>query len=166
MEFKGLWYLLLLTFLFAIIYLVLFFGLPKFFGRPGAKLDKRSLFSIALIALLSLGFYFISYTIPDLQLANRFLHAFGGGFLAGLTCFLAVRDSRLQLTKFQCFIITFLIVTALGVGNELLEFFFQTTTGEIFSDTTIDTWLDLTSNTVGALLSLACFTPFVSRHKA
>ena len=99
------------------------------------------------------------------ELANRLLHALGGGALGTLTCYLATKDSKVNITTFQFFIFSFLLVTALGVGNELLEFFLQETTGEIFSNSNIDAWLDLASNTVGALLASAVFVPIFSKLK-
>ncbi len=55
-----------------------------------------------------------------MELSNRVLHVFGGGFLAFLICFLAALDSRVRIRRFQFFLFSFLIVIALGVANEIL----------------------------------------------
>lgn len=154
---------LLLTTLYCLVYAVFFRLFPYFFNQPRPPFSKRSIYSIGIIVALSALAYLISYHIPDIQLGNRFLHAFGGGFLAFLTCWLIVRDTKIKISKFRFFVFSLLIVTALGVGNELLEFFLQTTTGYPFSDSIIDTWLDLTSNTVGALITAVLLTPWLSK---
>ena len=89
-----------------------------------------------------------------------------GGVVAFVMFFLVVRDTRTALTRLQFFILGFLIVTALGVANELLEFFLQQTTGIIFNDDIFDTWLDLFSNTNGALLAGGLLTMLIPRNKA
>ena len=148
---------LLLTALYCFVYVVLFFLFPTFFNQAREKLSKRSLISLGIIILLSFVAYIISYNIANEQIGNRFLHGFGGGFLAFLMCWLVARDTKLKITKFQFFVFSFLIVTGLGVANELLEFLLQSTTSFIFSPTATDTWLDLLSNTIGALIASAIF---------
>ena len=154
-------YLLTLIVLFAVTYRVFFWAFPKFFRVPTAHFGGASVRSILYLVIFSVLAYVISYAIPGYDLGNRFLHAFGGGFLAMLMCFFVVRDTKLPLTKFQFFVFSLLVVTALGVGNELLEFLCQSITGVIFSPTATDTWLDLTSNTVGALIACACLLPWL-----
>jgi len=128
-------------------------------------MHKRDIISLFIIFLISFLVYIIAFRIPNEQLSNRFLHAFGGGFLAFLICFLIVKNTNLQLTKFQFFIFSFLLVTAMGVTNEILEFFLQNYAGFIFSASVNDTWLDLISNAVGALIAGAVLVPFVNRTK-
>ncbi len=82
--------------------------------------------------------------------------------MAFMVCFLVVKDSKLPVTKFQFLIFSALIATALGVANELLEFFLQHYFGFISAASVTDTWLDLLSNTVGILLASICFVPFIS----
>jgi hypothetical protein len=120
---------------------------------------------VIIIGVLSIVSYWISFLIPDVQFSNRFLHAFGGGFLGFLVCFLAVKDNNLKIDRFRFFVFSFLIVIALGVANELMEFILQTYTHFIFSPTSTDTWLDLASNLVGIILAAAIFVPFVSRKR-
>ncbi len=159
MEIASILYTFVLAALYAAVYLFLYFFLPVFFQQKTQPLAKRSADSIGLIVLLSLAIFVLTAAVQDQEISNRLLHIFGGGFLALTTCFLVVRDTKLKITKFQFFVISFLIVTALGVGNELLEFLLQSTTGTIFSPTPTDTWLDLLSNTIGALLASACLIP-------
>ncbi len=158
-------YLLLLIVLFCVAYIVLFRAFPAFFGAPKPRMSAQSVRSIIYLVIASALAFAISYAIPDQDLGNRFLHAVGGGFLAFFTCFLAGRDSKTLIHNSRFIILSLLIVTALGVGNELLEFFLQSTTGIIFSPSATDTWLDLTSNTVGALIAAACLVPLVGRAK-
>ena len=81
--------------------------------------------------------------------------------MAIVVCFLAIKDSGVRVRKFQFLIISILVATALGVMNEILEFFLQNYFGFISSATVNDTWLDLISNTVGILIATTILTPFV-----
>ena len=162
MDFNPIFAIMLMA-IFCATYFVLFFGFPLFFRVNSPSPGKASLKSILYIVLLSLLIHIISFSITDIALGNRILHAFGGGFLAFLMCWLVVRDTKIQITRFQFFVFSFLIVTALGVGNEILEFIMQSITGTIFAPTILDTWLDLCSNTVGALIAAACFVPAIGR---
>ena len=137
-----------------------YFGLTYlFWGFFEDKLPpafrRRSLYSILGISVFMLIVFTGVYLMPsmDLGIGNRILHACGGGFLAYVVCFLVVRDSGLRISRFRFFIFTFLVVTALGVANEMLEFQLQSTTSLIFSPTPTDTWLDLASNLVGSLIA-------------
>jgi hypothetical protein len=164
-NYGGYFYLLLLTAIYGLTYVGLYYLFPLFFTQKTAPLAKRSWISIAWIIGLSLAIYVVSNTIPSIALGNRVLHTFGGGFLAFLTCFLVVRDTKLEIARLQFFIFSFFVVTTLGVGNEVLEFFFQNVTTVVFADTISDTWLDLVSNTVGILLASAALLPLLGRKK-
>ena len=144
---------------FGLTYLYLGF----FEGILPPAFRRRSLYSILGISICMLAVFTGVYLMPsmDIGIGNRILHAFGGGFLAYLVCFLVVCDSGLRISRFRFFIFTFLVVTALGVANEMLEFLLQSTTGLIFSPTPTDTWLDLASNLVGTLLAAVPLTYFV-----
>jgi len=146
---------------FCFVYGFLYLLFPLFFNNSLASLTKRSLLSITSIILIWIAVWHISGQIPDLDWSNRFLHVFGGGFLSSLICFLAILDSRLSITKFRFFVFSFLIVLSLGVANEILEYFLQEFTSLSFANTANDTWMDLISNTVGALIALVCLTPFI-----
>jgi Sec-independent protein secretion pathway component TatC len=156
-------YLILISVSLCILYFVLFFIFPELFNQERRKIESSSFVSILLILLLSFLGYFIAFNISDTELSNRFLHGFGGGFMAFLVCFLIVRDTRLKINKFQFFVLSILIVTALGATNEILEFFLQNYVGFVFATTINDTWLDLISNAVGSLLATGCFVPFINR---
>lgn len=108
--------------------------------------------------------YIVSFSIHDKQLSNRVLHAFAGGFTAFAVNFLAARDAKVEIGRMRFFIFAILIVTAMGVGNELIEFFLQKYYHFIFSPTVYDTWLDLFSNLIGTLIAGMVFNPFVKRH--
>jgi hypothetical protein len=158
-------YLIAITLSLYVSYFALFFVFPFFFENRQAKIGLKSLVSVGLIFILSFLGYFIAFNIQDPELSNRFLHGFGGGFMALLVCFLVVKDSNLQIRKFQFIIFSLLVVAALGVVNEILEFFLQNYTGMVFSTSVNDTWLDLISNTVGMLIAVISFTPFVNIKK-
>ncbi|MES2623172.1 MAG: hypothetical protein V4576_02060 [Patescibacteria group bacterium] len=155
-------FLLFITFLLCVTYTVLFYFFPFFFNE-NKQVVKPKLFSYLLIIALSIIGYYISFNIPDPIFANRFLHGFGGGFMAFFTCFLAARDSKITSGKLRFFILSALIVTALGVGNEILECILQYYNIMISADTINDTWLDLISNTTGMLIASMCFVSFISK---
>ncbi len=141
-------------------YFILLALFPIFFGQKITVSRRKPWLSLALIVIVSLLAYTANFSIQNLWLANRILHIFGGGFAGFLACFLAARDSRIQITKFQFFVFSVLIVLALGTANELLEFFLQEYFGFISATTVTDTWLDLASNTVGIIIASICFVPF------
>lgn len=159
------YYLIAITGFLCLAYVVLFFLFPYFFKSPRASVGINSLVSMFWVVLFSLAIYAIDSWIPDPWLANRFLHAMGGGFAAFLVCFFVVRDRKMALGKVQFVVFSILIVIALGVANEILEFVLQNTTKMVFADSINDTWLDLISNTVGALLAALCLTSWIRHRK-
>jgi len=165
MHWTSIAYPLILALGYGLIYIALYFFFPHFFSQRAAKLNKQQLFSIPILIFLSLLMWQVSVSMANQELANRLLHAVGGGVLASLACFLAAKDSRVKITKPQFFILTILIVTALGVANELAEFFLQLTTGEVFAPTIVDTWLDLLSNTLGVLAATMALTLLLNNKK-
>lgn len=126
-------------------------------GRP-VRLSWGAAGAIALFAILSDAG---SATIRDWQLANRALHVFGGGFAAYLACVFAARAAGLTIGRARFFVVAALVVTALGVGNELVELVLQRYFGLTFAAGPLDTWLDLASNTVGIALAALILAPFV-----
>lgn len=157
-------YLVFMTLSLCVTYFVIFNYSPLFFNTSAVKISSKSFKSVAFIASLSLLGYLIAFNIPDLELSNRFLHGFGGGFMAFLVCFLAIKDSKLPIKKFQFFVFSILIVVTLGVANEILEFFLQNYFDVIASSSINDTWLDLISNIVGATIAGICFTQLINRE--
>jgi hypothetical protein len=158
-------YLLIITFVLCSIYFFLFCFLPIFFGKEMDKISKKAVSSVIIILAVSFFVYYLSFTISNIEIANRILHIFGGGFLAFWVCFLAVYDGRLKINKFQFFIFTILFVTALGVLNEIIEFFLQNYAHMMMAPDINDTWLDLISNTIGLIFASLIFVPFVNRQK-
>jgi hypothetical protein len=155
-------YLIAITVFLCIAYFVLVQFFSYFFEHKLAKIPSGAFLSLVIIAVLSFVGHIVSYSIPNPELGNRVLHAFGGGFMAFLTCFLVVKDIKLKISKFQFFILSMLIVTALGVGNELLELLLQTFKVLVFAGHVYDTWYDLVSNTVGSLIAAVCFVPYIN----
>lgn len=148
-------YLFFLLFAMCSAYFGLTYLYWAFFeGRLPPPFRRRSLYSILGISVFMLLVFMGVYLSPsmDIGIGNRILHAIGGGFLAYIVCVVAVRDSGLRIRGMRFFIFSFLIVTALGVANEMLEFLLQSYTPLVFSPTVTDTWLDLASNLVGTLL--------------
>lgn len=160
----GNYYLVAMTLIFGATYLTLYFLLPFLLGQKPVSMSRRSLYSIFLIIGLSIATSFVASLIPDLALGNRFLHAIGGGFLAMLTCVLVARDTKIDIQASRFTILALLIVTALGVGNELAEFALQLLTDFPFTDSLIDTWLDLLSNTAGALIASVLLLPIIKKR--
>jgi uncharacterized membrane protein YgaE (UPF0421/DUF939 family) len=154
------WYLVFITLALCATYFILLALFPIFFAQKVTLPRRKPWISLALIIAISVLSYVASFLIPNLEIANRILHIFGGGFTAFFMCFLAVRDSGVRISKFQFFVFSFLIVLALGTANELFEFFLQEYFGYISAATVTDTWLDLASNVVGIILASICFVPF------
>ena len=94
-------YLVFMTLSLCVTYFVIFNYSPLFFNTSAVKISSKSFKSVAFIASLSLLGYLIAFNIPDLELSNRFLHGFGGGFMAFLVCFLAIKDSKLPIKKLK-----------------------------------------------------------------
>lgn len=158
-------YLVFLTIVFCLTYVALQFLYGYLFGGGPNARTKISPISIGIIAIWSVLSFLASASIEDDWISNRLLHALGGGFLGIVTCFLAARDGRAAISRFQFFVFGILVVTALGVGNEIMEFMLQMTTDMIFATGVFDTWLDLVSNTVGALAASAVLLPFIRGFK-
>jgi hypothetical protein len=135
-----------------------------FFDKKPPVFHSGTARSLTVIVLCALGVYLLTRVIADPWLSNRIQHAIGGGFFTTLVCFLAVRDTRSSIGRFQFFIMTALVVTSLGVLNELAEFFLHMQGRMIMSPDILDTWFDLASNTVGIVAALAILTPFVGKR--
>jgi hypothetical protein len=146
-----------------ILYIVFFFLFQKLFGKNEkiSRLKKRSFASIALLVITSVVVYVVSYyVIPDRELGNRFLHAFGGGFTLFLMCLLAMRDADVMISRKIFFITCFIVVTVFGTCNEIIEIILQYYTDFLFSPTLFDVALDITSNTLGFFIASLCLVRF------
>lgn len=146
-------------------YFVLSAAVPWFFEVPRPPLGKKSLMSVCIIVLWIALVSVIVYFVPSVFWANRIQHAFGGGFLELFICFRAFKDTGVAISPIRFFLLAGMLVTTLGVANEIMELFFQVTIHFIFADSIYDTWLDLLSNTVGATLGGLVFAPFISRKQ-
>jgi hypothetical protein len=139
--------------LYAIAYFALFYLLPLFWNQPRHSLPKRwwrtiTFFIVAILVILILSEFIIRG-----EMGNRLQHTAGGGILAFYLYFCAMRDAHIRITPLQFLIFGLLTVTALGVANELMEFFMQSFHIHTSAITAIVTWLDLTSNTIGATIA-------------
>lgn len=153
-------YLLLISLGMGLAYLLLLQVYQYFFKGVFYKYQIRNCWSLLIIVLSSFLINIIAVSVPDLELGNRLMHAFGGGFMVFMVCFFVVRDLKLSLHLFQYLLFGLLIVMSLGILNELLEFYLQIFRGRIFATTVQDTWFDLLSNLIGCLIGMVIFTPF------
>ena len=144
-------YSIFFTTAYLLLYIILNYALQLVLKK---KINKQTLQkkSFILIALSSVTIFSIVFLIKDPELANRFQHAIAGGFLAMLISYLAFKDSQVEINKLQIILLSVLVVTFLGVLNEILEFIIQINTNLVFADNLNDTWLDLTSNFFGIML--------------
>ncbi|OGZ08138.1 MAG: hypothetical protein A3C93_00870 [Candidatus Lloydbacteria bacterium RIFCSPHIGHO2_02_FULL_54_17] len=155
-------YLLLLAVGHVFSYLLLYFLFPVFFRSGVPTIGWRSLRSVAYIVVAYLSVLFVSFAASDPEWSNRILHIFGGGFVSLSVCFLVVSDTHLRISRFQFIVFSILVVTGLGVANEITEFFLQNYLGFVFAEGVNDTWLDLISNVCGALIATLCLTPLLT----
>lgn len=158
-------YQLFITTSLCITYGLLYLIFPIFFTNKTVQTSSRSIFSLGIIFLFSILGYAVAVTITDPELGNRILHGFGGGFMALLVCFLVVKDTNIQIRKFQFFLFSLLVVATLGVANEILEFFLQNYTDLVLAQSINDTWYDLISNSVGSFIAAVLFLPFIDNKR-
>lgn len=157
-------YLLFIIILACITYGGLTYFFPLFFGVRRAWRRAISFRSLLVILLLGASVHLATLASPFDVLDNRILHIFGGGFLALLLCYLAERDSKLSITVFQFVFLSFCVAMTLGVGNEILEFVLQNYFDITAARSINDTWLDLISNALGAIIACALFAPFLHKR--
>lgn len=154
-------YLGLVSMALVATYVLLKSFLPYFLdlkSHPPAQLNLYRTY--ALIASLSVGIHVLSYLIPSIELGNRFIHAAGGGFMGVLVCFLAVKHSGIVIDRTRLAVLCLLLVTTLGVFNEIAEFYLQYYIGFVSAPHIYDTWLDLISNMFGYMVAVAALLPF------
>jgi len=156
-------YFVALTVALSLSYFILHILFNLFFQGEFVAIPARAPRSVLYIAILSVIAYAISFSISNVELSNRVLHAFGGGFVSFFVCYRVVNDAKTPITKFQFFIFSALVVIAMGVANEILEFFLQNYSHFVFSRNPNDTWLDLISNTIGVLIGGFALTPFLRK---
>lgn len=158
-------YLLFITFCLIITHALLRLVLPFLLMQKCKAIGLEFLRSMITIGITSILGLVLAGMIPDLETSNRILHAFGGGFMAVLVCFLAMTDAQLRTSGVRFALYALLIASTLGVANELLEFVLQQHMGYLFAVHVNDTWLDLVSNTIGISIGIACFAPFIRKPK-
>ena len=158
-------YLLGLSFIYCVAYLVLFFGISLFFTNSLPRLKYCSIISIGLIIAFYFSVLISSSLISDLEWSNRILHTFGGGFLIVLVTFLAIKDSKTKINAIQFFIVGISVAALFGVANEIFEFILQNRFGFMFANSINDTWLDLISNTIGSILASLFMALFIKVKK-
>lgn len=154
-------YLIAITIGLCITYAGLTVLYPYFFNTGKVSISNIQIRSLAIIITLSIFGYIVAFTIPNIELSNRILHGFGGGFMSLVTCFLAGQDSQISIDRVRFLFFSLLIVSALGVSNEIFEFFLQNYMGWTFAITINDTWHDLISNLIGSVIGGICLFPFV-----
>ena len=145
------------------LYLVLYFLVPSFFGFTIKQFNKNYVRSLMLIITTSIIGFAIAFSVTDSELSNRILHGFGGGFVSFFACFLVVKDTSLNLSRLQFFILSFMMVATLGVANEIIECVLQYYGNLSFAATIYDTWYDLISNTIGSLIAAVIFVPLIRK---
>ena len=150
---------------FVVVYGGLLVLFPYFFVQTWGSVWAGSWWSVGLILLLSSVGYAIAFSLPGLEAGNRFLHAYGGGGMGMVTCFLAWRNSGVKAGTFQFYVLASFIVIALGVASEIAEFILQQLTGVVLARSVTDTWLDLVSNVVGIIVAGVCLVPFLRTFK-
>lgn len=149
-----------------VAYISLFFLFQKVYknNKSVIKPNGNSLVSLLIIAVLNIAIYFISYHIIQNEfIANRFLHSIGGGLMVFLICLLAVKDSKTEISNKNLLLTGFVIVTVLGISNELIEYFLQNHIDFVFAPNSTDTELDLASNIIGYFISSIYLVSFKSK---
>jgi hypothetical protein len=110
-----------------------------------------------------------TYNGAHLDLAGNFVLHASGGVSATLLFVYLVTTLKLSFYNWRITLfVLFAWVSALGVLNELAEYFFELLGVDIFSYDTHDTWRDLTANTIGMLLmwsALMIFTKILTGKK-
>lgn len=98
--------------------------------------------------------YFVSWYLPSPKvdgMQTAFLtHFVGGGIFSGIVWVYIRNQLGLKYKPLPDLVFTYALVSALGVSNEIFEFFI--TRAGLASLSSYDTWWDLVANTSGALL--------------
>lgn len=159
-------YPLLIIAVFCTAYLFLHFFFPLFFHGHTTSFRKSSFLFLGLVILGYAVVWYITSQIVDVNVSNRILHIFGGGFLAFFMCFLISIDTKIRVDRFRLFTFILFVVLSLGVANEMMEYVLGLYTPLTFADTADDTRLDLISNCVGAVLAIIMLIPFSKKQKS
>lgn len=156
-------YLLLLIIAYIIAYYWLALWFQYFFNEK--KTLKYKFYHSVIIALFYFAVVLWITFIPNEIIGNRLLHAVWGWFITIIITFFSLKASQIKITKFQFIFLWFFISTTLWVLNELAESLWQNIFNYPFSTYINDTWFDLWSNTIGAIIWLLVFVWFVGKKK-
>jgi hypothetical protein len=117
-------YIIALTLGFGLAYPLLAYFFQYFFGGDVARprLSPRHLIITFSFLVIVLGLVFL---IPDAAFANRIQHAFGGGFVIMMLSYFSLQATRVQIRRFQFFVLSLMIASCFGIVNELLESIMQ-----------------------------------------
>lgn len=132
-----------------------------FFLNRFPKFSHQAIRSLLILCAVAAVIFVVSFSIPNPELGNRLLHGAGGGFLATFLCLRIFNDLHIKPRLFQFLLFTALAVAAMGVANEVMEYFLQEYSFLIFSNNMNDTWLDLLCNSIGTAVGLIVCAPFV-----
>lgn len=153
-------YTFFITIAMCVFYFAIYWTHHHFWPNHKTSLDRRSFWAVLGIFIASNLISLFALTTDHVEFGNRILHAVGGGVLGYLAWFLAVRNFNLPLGRLSGFVIGFMLITTLGVANEIAEFILQEYFHYgIFALSDIDAWLDLTSNTIGILCATLVVLP-------
>ncbi len=123
-------------------------------------LNKNTLLLLLAFCLPIIWNFFPIETLK-LRWVNFFQHAIGGGVAVGLSAVYIMNHLRnirdlnpnfniFKSTLFQ-FIFIYIIVSAFGCANEILEFTLDALRVGTFSADRYDTWYDIVANTTGGI---------------
>lgn len=147
-----------------IVPVILFIALPRFFRHYSHEKQAR-LWLYAAGALFCIAYYLPSPIIDGMD--THFLtHFIGGGIFCSVLLVYVMKATGARYSAIQYGIRLFVLVSTLGVMNELAEFLLVKT--NIADITLADTSWDLVTNTLGALtgwLGYSIWTMYDSRHR-
>lgn len=140
--------------------LVVYFATPVIvFKFTGKKPAPRALLFIASVL------FFISWYLPSPDIQGQYTafttHFVGGGMFSAFLWLYIKKQLAKDYSWWQDLVAIYLLVSALGVANELFELL--VTQLHLAKITPTDTWWDLLANTLGALLVWLVYTIFRKR---
>lgn len=116
--------------------------------RQDQKWKQSWLLVLACAIVLVFFLYFQNINMTESQ--NFALHFFGGGVVVSLIFEYWKLNLKEQIPWPIQFLALYFVVSAFGVGNELLELIFDLLFKIPMSNDRFDTWWDLVANTSGA----------------
>lgn len=124
--------------------------LTKEFGRKFEPLKHWGWLAVGVVfGVLAV----LSYDVFSDLVANWILHSVGGGAVTALTYFYFKAHVRPKWSWRVDAVMLFMLVSALGLINELAEYAYELAHLGTMSFDTHDTWRDLVANSAGALLT-------------